>query len=534
MFLVNFTVRAQGGPSTKASIERLKTESLWLTHTPNAAGMYINLPYRYSFTTAGFKRQDGTFRRPAEGKKNDVISFHSDGGSTVDAMYGMYMWGQFDYSRSKLRERQFDATLIDPFRGMPFITGDDVASQWIITSYNLQAKLGTPKLWDRIYFGVDLSYEGATGSKQRDPRTENFSAVNKFSVIPGVVFEISDQHYLGATFEYYTRRESADPRPALTNDNAYAYNIVYPGYWTEGAVATVSGLNTRKLYNANGMGGGLQYNFDGKLVKLLLTGKYTRRVEDVKNANTIPQMVGTVKEDLWTADLAGRFIMDCNNLYVKFGYLNRYMKGIQYLQYLDNDPAVNEWITVMKNVRSKFSTEQYKLSVDHMINNPGRKDYAWKFGVWGMHETLNDTYLLPTTTQDITSFTVGANVRKNFVINDLHSILLGVNGSFKNNTDAEYVYGGNQNTSPLYAEYTLADLYYLASGYNNVGGSLYYTFSGFLNNKASLCVGVEYGYYKACENDDIKQALPTGEFDHRNQSFFNNRNYLTFKVGLAF
>ena len=59
----------------------------------------------------------GDFRRPQQGKKK-TYEVCAEGGVNLDKIY---LWGEFRYSRNAIKDANFNASIIDPFRGMPIM-----------------------------------------------------------------------------------------------------------------------------------------------------------------------------------------------------------------------------------------------------------------------------------------------------------------------------------------------------------------------------------------------------------------------------
>ena len=63
-----------------------------------------------------------------------------------------------------------------------------------------------------------------------------------------------------------------------------------------------SGIQRFLTYNGNQVGGGLQYNYAGRMNILLDLG-YSKKVEDAITTPTSPRYLGTTKDGLWSGKL---------------------------------------------------------------------------------------------------------------------------------------------------------------------------------------------------------------------------------------
>ena len=97
--------------------------------------------------------------------------------------------------------------------------------------------------------------------------------------------------------------------------NQPVWEMLGTGFFTEGEIG--AGMSGLRDYNANSLGGGVQYSFSTDKIKVLLSGEYTHTVEDAGNHYTTPKTVGTTKENIWSASSiccgASTIIMRCRS-----------------------------------------------------------------------------------------------------------------------------------------------------------------------------------------------------------------------------
>ena len=115
--------------NTEASVERLKSESLQFSYSDNVSGIQLDRMDYYSQVGLGYDIEKGSFKRAQEGKHNTGYRFFTDGGGTMQALKGAFIWGRFEYSRDQLRDAEYNASLIDPLRGTPFFIADTYKSK---------------------------------------------------------------------------------------------------------------------------------------------------------------------------------------------------------------------------------------------------------------------------------------------------------------------------------------------------------------------------------------------------------------------
>ena len=508
--------------SSLQSIERKKMESLWFSATDNAAGAQLDQMGYYSQLGINYNQEKGNFKHTQLGENNTGYGFATDGGGVMNNLKGTFLWGYFDYSREKVRDAAFNSSLIDPLRGTPFYIADQNLSNWVNQSYKLGMKGATPLLGSHWIIGMGLDYENAQGAKQMDPRPNVL--MSKFTVTPSLVFK-AGKHALGANFQYYSRREDGLAANSVSINPQPVWEVVAPGFFNTGEIGsgTLSGLRD---YNANSLGGGVQYSFAGESLTLLLAAKYAFAVEDVNNNYTQPKIIGSTKESIWDLSANLKWNINADNaLLAKVQYYDRSLDGIEYVQVWDSSHEVAQWVVISKSIRSNFSTKQLNLNLDYM-NFDGGNAYRWLVGVDANYEKLANIYYLPLSQQQVENIYLKANAKRNFAFGK-NMILVGVNGGLKNNLGSMHTYTGNNADSKIYTDMVLRDYYFLKNNAFSLGGELSYTRHGILGNNSSLFVAASFDYTEA-----INAAVWSDKANPAHA--FSNRSALLIKAGLTF
>lgn len=514
--LVMTTASAQTESSTPQSIERKKMESFWFSNTNNAAGAQLDEMEHFSQINVNYTHSEGDFQRTQLGTNNNGYGFSTDGGGEFDKLKGTFLWGYFDYTHDKIHGARYNASLIDPLRGMPFYLADTNVSNWINQSYKLGLKAATPILGDHWILGAKVDYENAQGAKQIDPRPN--VQMSRFYIAPSVVFT-AGKHAIGAHYSYSSRREDGNATNSISLMTQPVWEVVAPGFYSPAEVGSGS-FSSLRAYNANAMGGGVQYSIKTEKVKLLLSGEYTFTVEDVNNNYTIPKIIGTTKENTWEAK--ANLMWDiCNNhsLFAEVGYYNRSIDGIEYIQEWNNTYEESKWEVISKNIRSNFSTQRITAKIDYMQKKGN--SYGWWAGIEIQKEKLSDIYYLPRSTQDIENLYIMANVKDNFIFGK-NAIVLGAGFGYKYNQNSAISYTGNYADSDIYKNMVLRDFQYLSQNAYYGSVELGYTRSGLFKSNSSLFLTITSNIVEA-EEDKSKKALPFKDF-----------NTIVLKAGLTF
>ena len=138
--LVSMVGAAQG--FSPAAMEQLKTRRLW-SHSQNAAGMPFDDIQNYSNVILGYDLQDGNYCRPQEGQKETIVGVSSEGFINLK---NAYVWGAFNFAQKNLTDAGYNASIADPFRGMPYYVADQHLSKWRNQYYDLKFRAATPLL----------------------------------------------------------------------------------------------------------------------------------------------------------------------------------------------------------------------------------------------------------------------------------------------------------------------------------------------------------------------------------------------------
>lgn len=501
--------------NTPASIERLKVENLHFSHSKNASGIQLDSIDYYSQVMLGLDREKGSLKRVQEGADNTSYGFSTDGGGRIAGLHGTYVWGRFSYTREKLGDAEYNATLFDPLRGTPFYLADPNKSDWINQLFDMEVKAATPVLWRRLILGVGLAYQNGQAAKQLDPRP--LTSLSKFEINPGLTLLLGRKHAFGAYYRYYSRREDGAAVNSVTLVNQTVYVMNFPGFFINAEIGSLNADNQR-IYNANCMGFGGEYTFRTKGIHLLVSGNYAQEVEDVTDSYSIPKMVGTTVDERYSAALNAHFTLSpANALLFNLSYDRRSIDGIQYVQEYDNSFEVAKWIIKAKNIRSNAASSHLRGSLQYMRTTvPGA--YDWTLGLGFESERTDNIYYFPRSTQQVDNLLLNLFARKNFRIGTRHAILAGAHAALKTNSGSAIDYNGYKADTECYTDFTLRDFYSLGTGYASYGGEVTYSLSKLFGERGALFVSAMADYFKATDHKDL----------------FNDRLLASFKIGLIF
>ncbi len=495
------TAAAQGSGATMnspASIEYLKAGALWFNTDNSAALVLDKLPY-YSDLNFIYGRKAGDYKMKYEGDRERLIGFSTEGGLSIGKGY---VWGSFRYDNEVQRGTLYNTTVLDPLRGMPYYTVDSQLSDWYKQSYGLSMKASTP-LWSNVMLGIECDYSAKVGAKQIDPRSKvDYYSIN---VKPSIAVSLGN-HSAGLVVQYQNLKQESQTTnsDSQTNQDVFVLTGLGNGY-----TAVVGGLQSLGifLYDGNTLGGGCQYSYTGESAKLILSGKYSYRVEDVTSAPSKPKKEGSVKENDMETALAVVFGNE-NLSRVDVQFSKKDLSGIEYVQILDNSYLVQRWITLFSSIRSTFTDQD--LSLRYNFFRGAENEYKWRAGAAVTYNISDDIYKIPYSAMKVENLYMGINGKYNFPLRGMSRIVVGADYLYKNNLKGEYTYGGAEPESHIITDFMTPDFLYLKNSYSKIGGSLSYFTSVSGENKAGIFIKASLDYYKPTEIDDNRTLLSFG------------------------
>lgn len=436
-----------------ASVEKMKMDWLW-EKTTNAAGIQLDPVKNYSLISASYGMENGNFHRVMDGEKRERLKFGAEGGVHVN---GFYFRGKFDYSRDAIKEAMFNASLIDPYRRMPYFVADTNSSNWNNQHYRLEFKIGFPTIGEHLLLGLAGNYHASMGAKQRDIRTENYFL--QLTLRPGAVFLLNPRNRIGLNLEYFSLKEESN----MGNVNVYIDQPYYKMYGLGKAIIGIGSGRTTN-YIGNGLGGSIQYNHSGAVDLLLSTG-YTLKVEEATVSFFNPRKEGSVLDHIWQNRLYLRFKGEECTHYLEMDYLQRKVKGIEYVTKYDDSESFKGYLTLGKNIRSTYADRLFHIAyswADHCSDG-----YKHLFGGEFSFAAIDDRYIFPQSNKTVSNLSLALFAKRNLLFSEKLSkkLLLGVKLMYGKNIKNEYVYGGAFKDDPIASRLEKMDTAYHGSDF---------------------------------------------------------------------
>ena len=498
-----FTLQANAQGLSSAAMEQLKMQRLWL-HSQNAAGMVFDDASNFSNLHVNYNLKDGNFHRPQEGEKESTIGVSSEGFMNLKSAL---VWGSFSFMQHNMTDAEFNASITDPFRGMPYYVIDENQSKWRNQYYDLRFRASTPLINGRWAIGVEGVYQASLAAKQRDPRVD--TRFYSLKIVPGVSYQLDDNHRFGLSLRYESLKEDSK----MENENSDLDQNYYILYGL-GTAIKYSGHGRETNYYGDRMGGALQYNFQIPTWNILIEGSYDVRAENVEQSFTSPRKDAGVKDKTFQLSATAYQQGENHSHYLKAVYQNRHIDGIQYVS--DKTEAMEGYEVLYKSIRSTYDTQIASLNYAWMRNRGN--EYDWKLEAGVAYGKQNDEYILPNSVKNSENILFSLGGKKNFIVGTQMSnrLLVDIHADYKKNLSGEYRYGGKHADYISVTRLETSDANYLNSNYHRIGASLTYSQLAKKGTKTHLFVKAAF------------DRLGTSDFE------FDNRNHFSLSAGCNF
>lgn len=504
---VSTQVAAQG--FTGAALEMLKEQKLWF-HTTNAAGAALDDTTNYSTLTIAHSQLKGNFHRPQQGNRQKSTTIGTEGFLNLG---NAYVWGEFNFEQRNVTDAQFNASITDPYRGMPFIMADDHKSEWRNQYYDMKFRVATPLVKQGLFEGLGLGLEGVykatLAAKQLDPRVD--TRYFQLDINPGLVYQFDKNSTVGLNLLYSTMKEDS----RMSNVNATVAQTYYLLYGL-GVAAQQIGDGERLDYHGYKLGYGIQWEERWGNLQLLISGDQSRRVENFDRDPETPKKDASVNDNLITSKIEGIIHGDTFNHHFTIDQSSRDLKGIQYVNKFDNTESFQGWQDIYHAVRSTYKTRT--VAVDYsLIRNRGN-EYAWRVDAGVAYAKQDDKYLLPASAMKYDNLYMTLGGSYNFELGKTlrRRLLISAKGGYNANLSGSYTYGGVNPDYPTVTALTQGELNYFTTDY---------------------CRGnISAEYSQQYSQSQKMNFFARAALDYANASgdLFGHRRDLTFTVGVNF
>lgn len=446
--------KAQVTESKNISAVHLEDLKKQWASSPNPAGIPIDRPSIYSRLQTGFEKDKGSFKQPQYSDSENTYFIKTNGNVVFDKYY---LEGDFSYSRNARKGLEYNASLIDPLRNMPYIIADTNSSDWLNQHYNLGFKLSTITKDKKWNIGLAATYATASGAKQRDIRSEVF--VNNLEVQPGFVYRIDKSHHIGTNLYYRSFKEESRNSLLNTNEHQGYFQLLGLGNGTN-HVGTGRTMN----YQGDAIGFNSQYQFRG-FMNLMLTAGYTVQAEDANISFTNRRPLGTILNKQWKYSVQGEYSGSIFTQIIKSQYLDTRSKGIEYLTQFESGLESDGYYVRHKNIRSTYDEQQADIS--YIIIRNRAESYSWKAHAKMGYSNQENRYILPESNMLFKNIYFGLAFDKIFLLSahKHQELCVGVSTVIKDNRKTSSSYSGGNSSSLIVTDLLKRNIDYLSAGF---------------------------------------------------------------------
>ncbi len=259
-----------------------------LLYTDNVAALWFTPIQQMGNSQATLRASDGKFRRPQQAVANRALHLSTERYQRTNSA----LWyGKFAFEQSTDKDIHWNSVL-DPYRGTPYILADSIGGDWKKQQYSLQAKVAARPLWrERLHPAFDLSYDLATGAKQIDPRPLSNTNTLKFG--PSMLWLINTKQQIGFSAHYQIFKENIniEIRQPNTAHNLYRFKGLSIH---DNSIPTTSGHS--REYVGQELDGALQHQitWNGNTTLTSSLG-YAQYRESTTDGSTMPSPAGDYK-----------------------------------------------------------------------------------------------------------------------------------------------------------------------------------------------------------------------------------------------
>lgn len=461
----------ESNPSYRISNEVLKETNFrnapWM-ESNNTAGLAFRPFEMYKDLNVSYENNSGEFRPQQEAANFNNVNVNTSGSTYLGKFL---VWGSFSFQNTIEKGCNMNALMYEVEDDMPYYPIDTTKnSRWQKQKYELQAKLASPVLWDRVAFGIDFNYVNKVGAKQLDPRAETYKY--SLNVKPSVTVRLG-KSYIGISGIYQNGHERSTP----SNENNWVDQRIYKHKGLgEGILSKVGGNDGIKTYmfKNNVFGAAVQYGYAGNS-EFLADIEFTKNQTDVISNPKLPYKEGTANRTEIQGKLTYLFGNNkSNNLWLNGQY--RSTAGTEYIQKVTTESNTNQYYQVIsENEMSKYKNILVSFGYDHQFGSADPRGYDWIVGIKGDFLMKNEIYYMPESTFKAKTLFADVFGGKQFKFKT-STLLVKVNGGYGMGLGADYVFMGKNQT------YTPVDMYrnnceYLNTAYAKGGAAVSYTFN---------------------------------------------------------
>lgn len=488
----SMAVDTLGNPSAGLKLSPLEVEyfksTLYRLATDNASALALGEQIAYSDISLGMGYEEGSFHRPQQPARIFDYGLTAEGALSLGKIQAS---GGFRFLQSKEKDVKF-SSILDPFRGTPYIIADSTGGDWTKQAYDVWAQGVSPLIGDVVSFGLRAGIGVCRGAKKIDPRPQSNS--NQITVTPSVTMRWR-AHALSGDYTYRRFRENTNLMLYNSAEAQKLYLLKGMGQY----VFDIFSANEReRQYEGDGHTAGVEYHFTGKRFRLMVRGAYENYVEGASDIeNSKPRQRGRIYEQNYSARLVAEWFGDRITHTLEASYGDEERSGREIIQVFVPDAGVNSWVTDSEAPRRSVQSDRsvglrYALMVMETPNQ-----YKWRVGINGELGKFADEYAVRDSYNRFKRGVTDLELVRNIVVRRSY-YRIALSGKLNRVWDTRMNYLSRETDDPtIEEELVRPDVAMLWQNYYGVGGQL--TWGYRFNRGESVYVSAAYAYRHTTE-----------------------------------
>lgn len=291
---------------------------------------------KYSDIGVKYTGEFGSYHKVQTAQNVSRYVFDAEGALVTEKSY---MSGGFHFSEDFKRSVRFNS-IIDPYRGTPYMLADSTNSNWKIQNYSMWTKLAHQILPERLSIGLNVSLDVARGAKMIDPRPRSNNS--NIAAMPSLSLQLG-RHKVGAAFDYKSFKEVTNMILYNSSESQKVYAFKGLGQYTFDIFSTTE---RERKYDGSGVGGVLTYHYVSDAFSFFTQGEYDNYAEEVSDIeNSKPRLRGRYYSDKYNLTLKAKYKSGKAIHILSFNYSNNKQSGREIIQFFNSSPDVNAWQT---------------------------------------------------------------------------------------------------------------------------------------------------------------------------------------------
>lgn len=461
-------VKLDTNATLSAKFQNFLAREHWL-ETNNAAALNSSQLPNIGRTVLSGNQEKGSFYRPQQAKEQHAVNFTSE---RFLKQNGFAFYGKFSFTQEWEKDVRLTSVL-DPYRGNPYILADSIGGNWKNQFYELTLKAAAPALLnDKLIFGIGINYQTGTGARQNDPRPLDYT--NQIDLTPSILYLINDKHKFGLNGDFSTFKEKLDITLVNNTNPQLLYKLLGLGEYEHSRADFIS-LGYSRYYSGKSFGGDLQYEYTGAKLKWLTSVGIKVYDEDVVDGSEMSRKAGKYSYKQYNVMSSLQYAANNWMQQLKFRWSQSDRDGKEFHQFYDS--RIETYETIFESVVNTALVTRSSLSYQ-LLKSKVQKDYDWLVDATVGYSGLDNRYAYPQSWQIVDRMDYSLCAKKNISWSGARSLELMFNVKYYHLLSNKLDYTEKAYSTNYIAKNVLyPDHAYLAAQGWKTGAAVQYGFS---------------------------------------------------------